>query len=48
MAVTTWLLELESAYNEAVEYKLPEVQGLYAHYALITVTVDIDSSFLYD
>jgi hypothetical protein len=47
-AVTTWLLELESAYDEAVEYKLPEVQGLHAHYALTAATVDIDSSFSHD
>ena len=47
-AVTTWLSELESAYDEAVEYKLPEVQGLHAHYALTAATVDIDSSFSHD
>ena len=40
--------ELESAYDEAVEYKLPEVQGLHAHYALTAATVDIDSSFSHD
>ena len=48
MAITTWLSELESAYNEAIEYKLPEIQGLHAHYTLIAVIVDIDSSFLHD
>jgi hypothetical protein len=47
-AVTTWLSELETAYDEAVEYKLPEVQGLHAHYALTAATVDIDSSFSHD
>jgi len=46
--VTTWLSELESAYDEAVEYKLPKVQGLHAHYALTTATVDIDPSFSHD
>jgi len=48
MAITTWLLELESAYNEVIEYKLPEIQRLHAHYTLITTTIDIDSSFSHD
>jgi hypothetical protein len=43
-----WLSELESAYDKAVEFKLPEVQGLYAYYALIAATQEIDLSFLYD
>jgi hypothetical protein len=48
IAITTWLSELESAYDEAVEFKLPEVQGLHAHYALITATQEIDPSFSHD
>jgi hypothetical protein len=44
----TWLSELESAYNEAIEYKLPEVQGLNAHYALTSITVEFNPSFSYD
>jgi hypothetical protein len=43
-----WLLELESAYNEVVEYKLLEVQGLNAHYTLTSITVEFDPSFLHD
>jgi hypothetical protein len=47
-AITTWLSELELAYDEVVEFKLPEVQELHAHYALTTATQEIDLSFLYD
>jgi hypothetical protein len=47
-AITMWLSELESAYDEAVKFKLPEVQRLYAYYALITATQEIDLSFSYD
>jgi hypothetical protein len=48
MAVTIWLLKLESVYNEVIEYKLPEVQGLHAHYALIAAIINIDFNFSYD
>ena len=43
-----WLSELESAYNEVVEYKLPEIQGLHTHYTLTTAIVNINSSFSHD
>jgi hypothetical protein len=44
----TWLLELELAYNEAIEYKLLEVQGLNAHYAFMFIIVEFDLSFSYN
>jgi hypothetical protein len=43
-----WLSELESAYDEVVKFKLPEVQGLYAYYALIIAMQEIDPSFSHD
>jgi hypothetical protein len=43
-----WLSELETAYNEAVEYKLPEVQRLNAHYILMSTTMKFNPSFSYD
>jgi hypothetical protein len=48
MAVTTWLLKLESAYNKVIKYKLLEIQGLHAYYTLIIIIIDIDFSFLYN
>jgi hypothetical protein len=36
------------AYNEAIEYKLLEVQGLNAYYTLISVTMEFDPSFSYN
>jgi hypothetical protein len=44
----TWLSELELAYNKAIKYKLPKVQGLNAHYALTFVTMEFDPSFSHD
>jgi hypothetical protein len=43
-----WLSKLESAYNEAIEYKLPEVQGLNAYYTFISIIVEFDLSFSHD
>ena len=40
--------DLESAYDEAVEFELPEVQGLHPHYALTMAVKDIAPSFSYD
>jgi hypothetical protein len=48
VSIIKWIHELELAYDKAVEYKLPEVQGLHAHYALTAATIEIATSFSYD
>jgi hypothetical protein len=36
---------LESAYDEVVDFDLPEVKGLYPHFALTSASLKIDLSF---
>jgi len=47
-SIEKWVGDLESAYDEAVEFELPEVQGLHPHYALTMAVKDIAPSFSYD
>jgi len=47
-AITKWLHDLESAYDEAVDFDLPEVKGLHPHFALTSASLEIDSSFAND
>ena len=47
-AITKWLYDLESAYDEAVDFDLPEVKGLHPHFALTSASLEIDSSFAND
>jgi hypothetical protein len=45
VSIIKWIHELKLAYNKAVEYNLPEVQGLHAHYALMAAIIEIAFKF---
>jgi hypothetical protein len=46
--INKWLQDLETAYNEAVKLKLPEVLGLHPHYTFTEATAELEPNFSYE